>query len=51
MMAAGIAALVYTKMGPRLGYGNAKSVWVVVGVCFGLVFLVFITLLKYVIHI
>ena len=51
MMAAGIAAFVYTKMGPRLGYGNAKNVWVVVGICFGLVFLVFITLLKYVIHI
>ena len=51
MMAAGIAAFVYAKMGPRLGYGNAKNVWVVVGVCFGLVFLVFITLLKYVIHI
>lgn len=49
MMAAGIAAFVYSKMGPRLGYGNSQNVWVVVGVCFALVFLVMITLLKYVI--
>jgi hypothetical protein len=51
MLAAGVATFVYTKMGPRLGYGNTKSVWTVVGVCFGLVFLFSLTLLKYVLHI
>ncbi|MDL2341560.1 MAG: hypothetical protein QFB87_00570 [Patescibacteria group bacterium] len=50
MMAAGAAAFVYSKAGPRLGYGNAKNVWTVTGVCFVIVFLVFITLLTLVIH-
>jgi hypothetical protein len=51
MLAAGVATFVYTKMGPRLGYGNAKSVWTVVGVCFVLVFLFSFSLLKYVLNI
>lgn len=51
MMAAGVATFVYTKMGPRLGYGNSQNVWLVVGVSFVLVFLVLITLLKYVLQI
>lgn len=48
--AAGVGAFVYSKMGPRLGYGNVKNVWILVGVCFALVFLFMVTLLKYVIH-
>ncbi|MDB5184862.1 MAG: hypothetical protein JWN38_670 [Candidatus Saccharibacteria bacterium] len=39
-LAAGIAAFVYSKMGPRLGYGNQKNVWTVVGVTFVMVFIV-----------
>ena len=50
-MAAGVGALVYSKLGPRLGYGNTQNVWLLVGVSFGLIFLVMITLLKYVINI
>ena len=50
MFAAGSAAFVYTKMGPRLGYGNTKNVWLITGVAFGLIFLVFTILLTLVIH-
>jgi len=50
IFAAGVAAFVYSKMGPRLGYGNTQNVWLLVGVSFGLVFLVVITLLTYVIN-
>lgn len=45
---AGAAAFVYTKMGRRLGYGNAQNVWLVVGVTFVLVSIVFYTLLAFV---
>ena len=45
-VAAGTAAFVYSKMAPRLGYGNAKNVWTVVGVTFVLTFLVIFILLK-----
>lgn len=27
----GIAAFVYSRLGRRLGYGNSKNVWLVVG--------------------
>lgn len=50
MFAAGSAAFVYAKVGPRLGYGNTKNVWLLTGVAFGLIFLVFIILLTFVIH-
>lgn len=50
MFAAGSAAFVYAKVGPRLGYGNTKNVWLLTGVAFGLIFLVFIILLTFVVH-
>ena len=49
-MAAGGAGIVYSKFGPRLGYGNAKNVWLFTGFSFVLIFLFFITLLKFVIQ-
>ena len=49
-MASGIGAFVYAKVGPRLGYGNAKNIWLITGVSFVITFLVFITLLTFVVH-
>lgn len=49
-LAAGAGAWAYAKLGRRVGYGNSQSVWLMVGVAFVLVFLFFITLLHYVIH-
>jgi hypothetical protein len=45
-VAAGVAAFVYTKMGPRLGYGNSTNVWTVVGISFVLVFAMVYILLR-----
>ena len=50
MFAAGSAAFVYSKAGPRLGYGNTKNVWLITGIAFVMIFLVFIILFKFVIH-
>jgi len=50
MLAAGVAGWTYSKMGRRLGYSNAQSVWIVVAVAFVLVFVFLETLLHYVIH-
>lgn len=41
---AGAAAFVYTKMGSRLGYGNAQNVWVVTGVSFLIATIIFYTI-------
>ena len=43
---AGVAAFIYTKMGRRLGYGNAQNVWTVVGVTFVIATIVFFTILS-----
>jgi hypothetical protein len=48
---AGVAAWVYSKMGRRVGYGNAKNVWTLVGVVFVLTTIVFYTILVYVLQI
>jgi hypothetical protein len=42
---AGAAAFMYTKMGRRIGYGNSQNVWMVVGITFVLITIVFYTLL------
>jgi len=42
---AGVAAFVYARMGARLGYGNAKNVWTVVGVSFVMSAIIFYTLI------
>lgn len=46
LVAASASAFVYAKMGRRVGYGNAKNVWTLVGVTFVLVFLMIFILLK-----
>lgn len=45
-VAAGVAGLAYSKLGRRVGYGNSANVWTIVGVIFGLTFLVMIILLN-----
>lgn len=47
---AGVAAFVYSKMGRRVGYGNSKNVWTVVGVVFVIITIVFYTLLTSFFH-
>jgi len=44
---AGVAGVVYSKMGRRVGYGNQTNVWTIVGVCFVLITIVFYTLLSF----
>jgi hypothetical protein len=39
--AAGASALMYAKFGRRIGYGNAKQVWMVVAIVFIITFFVF----------
>jgi hypothetical protein len=48
---AGVAAFAYSKLGRRVGYGNAQSVWTIVGVVFVLVTIFFYTLAAFVLHI
>ena len=50
MLAAGVAGFVYSKAGPRLGYGNTQNIWLITGISFVFVFLVVIILLKFLIH-
>jgi hypothetical protein len=45
-LAAGSAAFVYSKMGRRIGYSNAGSVWRLVGITFVLTFAMAFILLK-----
>jgi len=49
-MAAGAAGWAYSKLGRRVGYGNTQNVWILTGAAFVFVFLFFITLLHYVLH-
>jgi hypothetical protein len=48
---AGVAAWVYSKMGRRVGYGNTKNVWTMVGVVFVLTSIFFYTILVYLLQI
>ena len=41
---AGVAAVAYTKLGRRAGYGNAQNVWLIVGVVFVIATIIFFTL-------
>jgi tellurite resistance protein TehA-like permease len=50
VMGAGTAAFAYSKFGRSVGYTNTKSIIVFVAAIFLFVFLFFLTLLKYVIH-
>ena len=40
---AAIAAIAYSRMGRRVGYGNSTNVWVIVGVVFVLTTIFFYT--------
>ena len=44
-LGAGVAGIAYAKMGRRLGYGNPQNVWIVVGVVFVIVTIIFFTIL------
>ena len=47
---AGVAAVAYTRLGRRAGYGNTQNVWTIVGVIFVISTIVFFTLLTTFIH-
>lgn len=47
-VAAGIATFAYTKLGRRVGYGNAKQVWIIVAVSFIFAFAFIFSLLTWV---
>ena len=40
MLSAGIAGLIYSQLGKRVGYGNGKQVWTLVGIGFAVSFVV-----------
>ena len=42
---AGAAALAYSQLGKRVGYGNSQNVWTIVGVVFVLSSIVFFTII------
>lgn len=44
ILSAGMATLVYVKLGRRVGYGNSGSVWQLVGITFALAFVIFFVL-------
>lgn len=48
--AAGVAGFVFSKFSRRTGYGNEKSIMSVVGITFVISFVVFYTMMKYVLH-
>jgi hypothetical protein len=43
---AGVAAVAYTRLGRRAGYGNTQNVWTIVGVIFVISTIVFFTILS-----
>jgi hypothetical protein len=45
-IAAGVAAFVYSRMGRRIGYGNAGNVWKLVAISFVMTYLMVFILLK-----
>ncbi len=45
---AGVAGIAYTRLGRRVGYGNQQNVWLIVGVVFVLVTIIFYTILSFV---
>jgi hypothetical protein len=47
---AGVAAFIYSKMGRRVGYGNTKNIWTLIGVIFVIATLVFYTILAFAIN-
>ncbi len=47
---AGVAAIAYTRLGRRAGYGNTQNVWTIVGVIFVISTIVFFTILSTLLH-
>lgn len=47
---AGVAAFAYAKLGRRVGYGNQRNVWTIVGVAFVLSSAFFFTIARFVIN-
>ena len=47
---AGVAAFAYSRMGRRVGYGNATNVWLIVGIVFVLATVFFLTILKFILN-
>ena len=47
---AGVAGFFYSKLGRRVGYGNAQSVWLIVGATFLIATVVGYTLMVWVFH-
>ena len=46
ILAAGVAAFIYSKMGRRIGYNNGQQVWMLVAAVFVLVFIAAFILFK-----
>lgn len=44
---AGVAAVAYSILGRRVGYGNSQNVWLITGVFFIIATIVFYTILAY----
>lgn len=47
---AGVAAIAYSRLGRRAGYGNTQNVWTIVGVIFVLSSIIFFTILTTFLH-
>lgn len=50
IVAAGVAAFAYHKIGRSIGYGNPKRVWIVSGSVFVVCYLVLIVTFTWVLH-
>ncbi len=46
----GFSGVVYAKFGKRIGYGNPKTVWTVIGIIGFMSFLFMYTMFVYVLH-
>lgn len=44
---AGVAAVAYSRLGRRAGYGNTSNVWLIVGVVFVMATAIFYTIFAY----
>ncbi len=43
---AGVAAVAYSRLGRRVGYGNSQNVWLITGVIFVITTIIFFTVLS-----
>ncbi|HET7060370.1 MAG TPA: hypothetical protein VFH99_03615 [Candidatus Saccharimonadales bacterium] len=47
---AGVAAVAYTRLGRRAGYGNTQNVWLITGVVFVIATVIFLTVFSFLPH-